>query len=201
MVWCWWPRHQKARNYRMICRLLSWHFVSCQSRILFRSNNCFEDEEVFGSARNSIYNYHQHFISDRKSASILNDWFVFLICLVFNDLEHPPPTYVSSKYAWRTADGSFNNVSIPDLGKSNTPYARSVQQKHPLPAHMLPDPGLVFDSLLKREAVSQISSSLNSSKCSLPIPYFAVCPTPGWLIFFDVLVRSACHSHVLPHVS
>lgn len=75
---------------------------------------------------------------------------------MYNDLEHPAPTYVSREYACRTADGSSNNVTIPDLGKSHTPYARSVQQKHPIPAHMLPDSGLVFDTLLKRDGVSHL---------------------------------------------
>ena len=72
---------------------------------------------------------------------------------MYNDLTHPPSTYVSNHYAWRTADGSYNNVSIPDMGKSFTPYARSVQQVHPLPRHMMPDAGLVFDTLLRREKV------------------------------------------------
>lgn len=40
------------------------------------------------------------------------------------------------------------------------PYSRSVQQIHPLPGHMLPDPGLVFDTLLKREAVCPIAHFL-----------------------------------------
>lgn len=72
---------------------------------------------------------------------------------VYNDLTHPPATFVSNKYAWRSADGSFNNPNLPDLGKSHTPYARSVQQVHPLPPHMLPDAGLVFDTLLRRDKV------------------------------------------------
>ena len=50
-------------------------------------------------------------------------------------------------YAWRSADGSNNNVNMPDMGKAGTPYARSVQQTHPLPKHELPDAGLVFDTL------------------------------------------------------
>lgn len=36
---------------------------------------------------------------------------------VYNDLAHPPATQISNKYAWRTADGSYNNIDIPDLGK------------------------------------------------------------------------------------
>jgi len=39
------------------------------------------------------------------------------------------------------------------MGKADLPYARSVQQMHPLPRNMLPDAGLVFDSLLKRKKV------------------------------------------------
>jgi hypothetical protein len=66
--------------------------------------------------------------------------------IVYNDLEHPPATSIGNKYAWRTADGSFNNTTLPDLGKSGTPYARSVQQSHALPKHELPDPGLIFDT-------------------------------------------------------
>jgi hypothetical protein len=37
--------------------------------------------------------------------------------VVYNDLAHPPATSISNKYAWRTADGSYNNIDIPDLGK------------------------------------------------------------------------------------
>jgi hypothetical protein len=58
------------------------------------------------------------------------------------------------QYNFRTADGSFNNIAIPDLGKAGMPYARSVQQAHPLPPSELPDPGLLFDALLKRDGVS-----------------------------------------------
>ncbi len=39
------------------------------------------------------------------------------------------------------------------MGKADEPYARSVQQTHHLPLNMLPDAGLVFDTLLKREKV------------------------------------------------
>jgi linoleate 10R-lipoxygenase len=39
------------------------------------------------------------------------------------------------------------------MGKAGMPYARSVQQMHPLPLNRLPDAGLVFDTLLRREKV------------------------------------------------
>ena len=75
---------------------------------------------------------------------------------VYNDLPHPPDTYVGHKYAFRTADGSNNNPAIPNLGKADTPYARSVPQTHPLPRNELPDAGLVFDTLLRREGVRSL---------------------------------------------
>ncbi|KAG1827565.1 heme peroxidase [Suillus subaureus] len=71
--------------------------------------------------------------------------------VVYNDLAHPPTTFIEPKYQFRTADGSNNNRDIPDLGKAGTPYARSVQQSNPLPRNQMPDAGLVFDTLLRRE--------------------------------------------------
>ncbi|TDL26424.1 heme peroxidase [Rickenella mellea] len=69
------------------------------------------------------------------------------ITLLYNTVPHPPATFLGSQY--RSADGSNNSIFSPDLGKAGTPYARSVQAKHPQPTNMLPDPGLVFDTLLK----------------------------------------------------
>ena len=85
-----------------------------------------------------------------------------VVQLLYNDLEHPPSTYVGTQYAFRSADGSGNNPSNPDLGKSFTTYARSVQQGHPLPPHMMPDPGLVFDTLLKRDKFVKHPAGLSS---------------------------------------
>ena len=39
------------------------------------------------------------------------------------------------------------------MGKAGMPYARSVQQMHPIPRNTLPDAGLVFDTLLRRQKV------------------------------------------------
>ena len=44
-------------------------------------------------------------------------------------------------------------MTDPDRGRARTPYARSVQGKYPQPSNNLPDPGLVFDSLLKARDV------------------------------------------------
>ena len=81
---------------------------------------------------------------------------------MYNDLPHPAATYIGNDFAWRTADGSCNNVAIPNMGKAGTPYSRSVQQTHAIPKNTLPDPGLVFDTLLKREGVRPDEISLLS---------------------------------------
>lgn len=57
-------------------------------------------------------------------------------------------------FAYRRADGSGNNPNMVHLGKSETPYARDVESKFPLPKHVLPDSGMVFDALLKANDVS-----------------------------------------------
>jgi linoleate 10R-lipoxygenase len=72
---------------------------------------------------------------------------------VYEDLPHPPATYIGAQYQYRTADGSYNNICVPDMGKASTPYARSVQQVNSTSLDTLPDPGLVFDTLLKRRRV------------------------------------------------
>ncbi|SJL08734.1 related to Psi-producing oxygenase A [Armillaria ostoyae] len=70
------------------------------------------------------------------------------IALLYNTLPHPPSTFIGPQYQWRSPDGFGNCVENPELGRAGTPYARSVQGKHSLPSTSLPDPGLVFDTLL-----------------------------------------------------
>lgn len=53
--------------------------------------------------------------------------------------------------SFRTDDGSNYNPAIPNLGKAGTPYARTVPSTRLTPQSALPDPGLVFDLLLKRD--------------------------------------------------
>jgi len=98
-----------------------------------------------------------------------------IVELLYNDLGHPPATRlgndytlrpadgsynkidlpeIGKMYAWRTADGSYNNIDLPEMGKAGNTYARSVQQSHPVPKNQLPDPDLIFDTLLRREGVS-----------------------------------------------
>ncbi|KAI0766618.1 linoleate diol synthase [Trametes elegans] len=82
--------------------------------------------------------------------------------LLYSDLPHPPSTSIGPKYAYRTADGSNNNPDVPHLGKAGLPYARSVQQTHPLPRNEMPDAGLVFDTLLRREKFVPHPAGLSS---------------------------------------
>ena len=56
-------------------------------------------------------------------------------------------------FEFRSADGSNNNPLAPEMGKAGTSYARTVQAKHPVARNTLPDPGLVFDTLLKARDV------------------------------------------------
>jgi linoleate 10R-lipoxygenase len=85
-----------------------------------------------------------------------------LVEILYDDLSHPPATYIGPEYQYRKADGSFNNICDPDMGKSSTPYARSVQQLHPIPRNTLPEAGLVFDTLLKRKEFVRHPAGLSS---------------------------------------
>jgi linoleate 10R-lipoxygenase len=69
---------------------------------------------------------------------------------LWNSLQHPPMSYLGNDYKYRSADGSNNSYIFPKLGAANTPYARSVNPRTMQPG-ALPDPGLIFDSILARE--------------------------------------------------
>jgi linoleate 10R-lipoxygenase len=94
------------------------------------------------------------------------------IDILYKDLPHPPSAYITNfpiaapispssgsanasapvdepDYAYRSSDGSNYNVLIPNMGRAGMPYARSVPALNTTPPSALPDPGLVFDSLLK----------------------------------------------------
>lgn len=83
---------------------------------------------------------------DSKELKQLSDGF---ITQLWNTLDHPPAESLGNQYKYRKADGSYNNISNPQLGAANTPYARSVT-----PAVFqtpdLPEPGLIFDTLMAR---------------------------------------------------
>ncbi|KAH9967528.1 linoleate diol synthase [Russula dissimulans] len=75
-----------------------------------------------------------------------------LVELLYDDLSHPPATYIGPKYSYRMPDGSYNNLSDPDMGKAREPYARSVQQTHPLPStcFLMPASSSIPSSGVKR---------------------------------------------------
>jgi linoleate 8R-lipoxygenase/9,12-octadecadienoate 8-hydroperoxide 8R-isomerase len=64
-------------------------------------------------------------------------------------LPHPPLSSLGKKYQYRDANGANNNIRIPDLGAANSPYARSAKPTI-LQNIALPDPGVIFDSLMDR---------------------------------------------------
>lgn len=65
-------------------------------------------------------------------------------------------------FAYRESDGSCNNPLMPELGAAHKPYARSVASSHVAPVSTLPDPGLVFDTLLKRDTQVEHPTGLSS---------------------------------------
>jgi hypothetical protein len=69
---------------------------------------------------------------------------------LWNDLEHPPLSYLGAKYQYRSADGSNNSLVHPQLGAAGTPYARTVKPSA-MQTPARPDPGVVFDSIMKRK--------------------------------------------------
>ncbi|GLB41098.1 putative animal haem peroxidase [Lyophyllum shimeji] len=99
----------------------------------------------------------------------------YVIALLYNDLPHPPSSYIGPydfrapvtapplvKYAFRSADGSNYNPLFPSLGKAGMPYARSVPAIKTVPKHVLPDSGLVFDTLLCREEFTEHPGGISS---------------------------------------
>jgi linoleate 10R-lipoxygenase len=76
-----------------------------------------------------------------------------VISTLYNTVPHPIASYLGPT-SFREADGGGNNIENPDVGRAGMPYARSVQGKAGLPRSSLPDPGLIFDTILKRKDVS-----------------------------------------------
>lgn len=64
-------------------------------------------------------------------------------------LDHPVLNYIGEKTMYRAADGSNNNPLYPSMGAAGTTYARSVRPTI-MPPGALPDPGLIYDSVMRR---------------------------------------------------
>lgn len=70
---------------------------------------------------------------------------------LWKNLQHPPISYLGTPFKYRTADGSNNNTMYPTLGAAGSHYARTVVGTH-LTSTILPDPGLVYDSMFSNSA-------------------------------------------------
>ncbi|KAF2221042.1 heme peroxidase [Elsinoe ampelina] len=85
------------------------------------------------------------------------------ITTLWEDLQHPPEESLAKEYRFRTANGSGNSLLHPNMGAAGQAYARTVKPKTGQPA-ILPDPGVLFDSLMARrkpvEHPTKISSML-----------------------------------------
>ncbi|KAH8896764.1 fatty acid oxygenase [Thozetella sp. PMI_491] len=88
---------------------------------------------------------------------------------LWNNLQHPPPSMLGDTFRYRTADGSNNNLMYPQLGASGSHYARTVVGTGMRPV-ALPDPGMIFDVLLRREGPAKE----HPTKISSFLFYFAI---------------------------
>jgi linoleate 8R-lipoxygenase/9,12-octadecadienoate 8-hydroperoxide 8R-isomerase len=80
---------------------------------------------------------------------------------LWNDLQHPPISYLGRDSAYRKADGSGNNPFWPNIGAAGTPYARSVRPQTMQPG-ALPEPETLFDSLLARKEFKEHPNKISS---------------------------------------
>ncbi|PSR83722.1 heme peroxidase [Coniella lustricola] len=87
---------------------------------------------------------------------------------LWKNLWHPPISYLGTPLRYRTADGSNNNIIYPSLGAAGSHYARTVVGTH-LTSSILPDPGLIFDTVLQRQGLARE----NPTKVSSHLFYFA----------------------------
>ena len=96
-------------------------------------------------------------IHDKVSDKLTND----LLSQLWDDLQHPPMSYLGYEYAFRKADGSNNNILWPHIGASFQPYGRTVTPKKMQPAAR-PDAGVVFDSVLARKKFTPHPNGISS---------------------------------------
>ncbi|CCO35792.1 Linoleate 10R-lipoxygenase [Rhizoctonia solani AG-1 IB] len=81
---------------------------------------------------------------DSEISKTMND---HLITMLYKSVPHPPTSYVGED-RFRKADGSRNNVNMPDLGRAGTTYARNVQGRRLQPPTSLPPTSMVYEELL-----------------------------------------------------
>lgn len=76
-------------------------------------------------------------------------------------LDHPPLLYLGEKHQYRMADGSWNNPMNPMLGAAGSTYARSCRPGV-IPLGALPDPELIFESVMKRTTYRKHPNNVSS---------------------------------------
>ncbi|KAL0959662.1 hypothetical protein HGRIS_011364 [Hohenbuehelia grisea] len=85
-----------------------------------------------------------------------------IISTLYNTVPHPPATYLGPNHMFREADGGGNSLQDPGCGRAGRHYARSVQGKAGLPRSSLPEPSVVFDTILKRRFQQAHSGGMSS---------------------------------------
>ena len=91
---------------------------------------------------------------------------------LWKQLPHPPVNFQNQAgYQWRSADGSNNNLNFPNIGKSGEKYIQDCLSQRP--QSDLPDPGLIFDELLRRCPGKNGEFRGNESYVSSNLFYFA----------------------------
>jgi hypothetical protein len=83
-----------------------------------------------------------------REGQLLTDNFVNTL---WGALEHPPAGHLDKSSIYREADGSNNNPARASMGSSGMPYARTTPATA-MQMPNLPDPGLIFDSIMDRDA-------------------------------------------------
>ncbi|KKA30858.1 hypothetical protein TD95_000745, partial [Thielaviopsis punctulata] len=84
-----------------------------------------------------------------------------LITELWDTLDHPPLLDLSRQTRYRIPDGSYNNPRMPMLGAAGQPYCRSVRPGK-LTLGAMPDPGLIFDTVMAREEFRQHPNNVSS---------------------------------------
>lgn len=103
-----------------------------------------------------------------REGQILTDGFVNTL---WGSLEHPPSGTLSKDARHRAPDGSNNNIGRPAMGAAGTPYARTTRASV-FQGPNLPEPGLIFDSLMNRGDGSSFQE--HPSKLSSMMFYLAM---------------------------
>ncbi|CAJ2503004.1 Uu.00g103980.m01.CDS01 [Anthostomella pinea] len=80
---------------------------------------------------------------------------------LWNTLDHPPLLYMGDKHQYRMADGSWNNPMQPMLGAAGSTYARTCRPGI-VPLGAMPDPGLIFESIMKRTQYRKHPNNVSS---------------------------------------